>query len=319
MGYNSPMIPHISVLQNEVLHYFANRPCRLFIDGTLGAGGHSQAMLEAHPEIERLFGIDQDPTALEIARQRLLQWESKVSFIHANFGSIDQLLEKEQINAVDGILLDLGVSSMQLDQAEKGFSFMREGPLDMRMDPTQRLTAEEIVNTWSEKELGRIFREYGEEKQWRGASKAIVKARLEKSISTTLQLCEVLMPLLGWRKGKGIHPLTLVFQSLRICVNDELGALERILPKAIDLLAPGGRLAIISFHSLEDRMVKNAFRVASSDKVDDHGLEGLFIPKDPLIKILTRKPIVAQKNEVMLNPRSSSAKLRVAEKIGLPT
>lgn len=307
--------PHLSVLQREVLHYFAGRQCKVFVDGTLGAGGHSKAILDEHPEIEKFFGIDQDPLALEIAKEKLTPWGAKINLIRGNFSLMKQLLKKCNITHVDGILLDIGVSSMQLDRSEKGFSFMRDGPLDMRMDPDQSLTAAEIVNTWSEKELGRIFRDYGEEKQWRGISQAIVQARSHVSITSTLQLSDILMPLLGWRKGKGLHPLTLVFQALRICVNDELGVLSKILPDAIELLAPGGRLAVISFHSLEDRIVKNAFRDAASDKVDS-GLEGLFIDKIPKLKLLTRKPVTALDDEILSNPRSRSAKLRVAEKIG---
>lgn len=307
--------PHLSVLQREVLHYFADCQCPIFVDGTLGAGGHSIAILENHPEIKRHIGIDQDPVALEIAKQRLMPWESKVTYVHKNFASIKESLQSQGIKTVNGILLDLGVSSMQLDRAEKGFSFMRDGPLDMRMNPEQELTAAEVVNNWSERELGRIIRDYGEEKQWRGVARAIVQARSDFHIATTLQLAEVLMPILGWKKGKGIHPLTLVFQALRICVNDELGVLERFLADALDLLAPGGRLAIISFHSLEDRIVKNAFRLATSDKLEDSGLQGLFIDKIPLVKMLTRKPATALEDEIKSNPRSRSAKLRVVEKI----
>ncbi|MBA2726955.1 MAG: 16S rRNA (cytosine(1402)-N(4))-methyltransferase RsmH [Parachlamydiaceae bacterium] len=307
---------HLSVLQREVLHYFSDSLCKIFVDGTLGAGGHSKAMLEAHPEIEKLVGIDQDPLALEIARERLKPWEDKVQLIRGNFASIKTLLNRHGIKTINGLLLDIGVSSMQLDRPEKGFSFMRDGPLDMRMDPDQPLTAAEIVNTWSERDLGVILRDYGEEKQWRALARALVEARQNFQITTTMQLSEVLMPLLGWRKGKGLHPLTLVFQALRICVNDELGVLAKILPDALDLLAPGGRLAIISFHSLEDRIVKNAFRDAASDKEDyDHGLEGLFIDKVPLVKVLTRKPAIAMEDEIMQNPRSRSAKLRVVEKL----
>jgi 16S rRNA (cytosine1402-N4)-methyltransferase len=309
--------PHLSVLQREVLHYFSDCHCRIFVDGTLGAGGHSKAILEAHPEIEKLVGIDQDPLALEIAKERLAPWQNKIQLIRGNFASIKTLLNKHGIKSIDGLLLDIGVSSMQLDRPEKGFSFMRDGPLDMRMDPEQSLTAAEIVNTWSERDLGVILRDYGEEKQWRALARALVQARENFQISTTLQLTEVLMPLLGWRKGKGLHPLTLVFQALRICVNDELGVLTKILPDALDLLAPGGRLAIITFHSLEDRIVKNAFRDAASDKEDhDHGLEGLFIDKIPLVKLLTRKPVTAADDEISQNPRSRSAKLRVVEKLG---
>jgi 16S rRNA (cytosine1402-N4)-methyltransferase len=203
---------------------------------------------------------------------------------------------------------------MQLDQPERGFSFMREGPLDMRMDPNNPINAADIVNTWSEQELGRIFREYGEEKQWRAAARVIVNAREEQSIETTHELANILKPIFFWKK-KGINPLTLIFQALRICVNRELEVVEKIIPEAISCLSSGGRLAIISFHSLEDRIVKNAFRYAASDKEDTFGIGGVFINKTPLVKMVTRKPIEASDQEVARNPRSRSAKLRVIEKI----
>lgn len=306
--------PHTSVLMSEVLHIFEEQRLRIFVDGTLGAGGHAQAILEAHPELEMLIGFDQDPEALQIARNRLEPWSKKVHFIPRNFSDMPQVLHSLKIPKVDGILLDLGVSSMQLDQAERGFSFMREGPLDMRMNPEQKLTAAEVVNEWSQDELGRIFREYGEEKQWRAAARAIVTARNMQPIRTTQELVAVLRPMFSWKKT-GINPLTLVFQALRICVNHELEVLENILPKAIDLLVTGGRFAVISFHSLEDRLVKEAFRFAASDKQHTSGLAGLFLNKDPIVKILTKKPISATEDEVERNPRSRSAKLRAVEKL----
>lgn len=306
--------PHLSVLLNDVLFYFKNSLLKTFVDGTLGAGGHAEAILKNHPEIQTFVGIDQDPLALNIAKQRLEDWKNKTTFISGNFENLARHLDSLKLHKVDGIILDLGVSSMQFDLPEKGFSFMREGPLDMRMNPQDDLTAEEIINTWSEERIGYIFREYGEEKQWRAAAKTIIKARENKHISTTLELAEVLNPIFAWKK-KGINPLTLIFQALRICVNRELEVLERVLPEAIEKLSPGGRLAVISFHSLEDRIVKNCFRFSASDKYDTVGIGGVFLDKEPLVKILTKKPITPSDQEIEINPRCRSAKLRVIEKI----
>lgn len=307
---------HASVLLQEVLNFLENLPIRRFIDGTLGAGGHSEAILKAHPEIELLIGIDQDPVARAIAAERLAPWGNKVQIIAGNFADLDKHMAIVGVDSVDGILLDLGVSSMQFDMPEKGFSFMRDGPLDMRMDPTKELTAAYIVNNWSEKDLGRIFREYGEEKRWRAAAYAIVLARDAAPITTTFELATALSQALKPHPfKKGIHPLTLVFQALRIAVNAELELLEAVIPKAIDKLNPAGRLAIISFHSLEDRIVKNAIRFAASDKMDTSGLgSGLFLDKEPIVNILTKKPETPTTEETEENPRSRSAKLRVIEK-----
>lgn len=307
--------PHISVLMNQVLDAFKDTHLSTFVDGTLGAGGHSEALLKFHPEIERFIGIDQDPEALSIAAERLATWKEKIHFVAGNFSEVGTYLDELNITGIDGMLLDLGVSSMQLDQPEKGFSFSKEGPLDMRMDPSQELTAADIVNTWEEQELGRIFRKYGEEKRWRAAARAIVQARQDKAIKTTLELAKVLNPVLSFRSKKGINPLTLIFQALRICVNKELERIETVIPRIIDRLNKGGRLAIISFHSLEDRIVKNAFRYAASDKEETSGIGGVFISKKPLVHLITRKPIVANTEEIADNPRSRSAKLRVIEKV----
>lgn len=305
--------PHISVLLNELLSFFEGRHLKCFVDATLGAGGHSEAFLKEHDEIELLIGIDQDPVARQIAQDRLTPWKDRVQIFPGNFSDLTTCLKKFNVRQVDGIIFDLGVSSMQFDLAEKGFSFMREGPLDMRMDPTAPLTAAEIVNTWEEGELGRVFRDYGEEKYWRRAAREIVRSRQEKPILTTLELAEVLRRALPYSK-KGINPATLVFQALRICVNNELHVLEKVLPAAIECLAPGGRLGVITFHSLEDRIVKNVMRLAASDKVQTSGLCGLFLDKEPIVDLVTRKPLVPSDQEIAENPRSRSAKLRVVEK-----
>lgn len=305
--------PHASVLLHEMIEFFKDRSIRTFVDATLGAGGHSFAFLEAHPEIELLIGIDQDPVARGIAAERLAPWKDRVRIAAGNFSEITRLVKEAGIDRVDGIIFDLGVSSMQFDMSEKGFSFMRDGPLDMRMDPTRSLTAAEIVNTWSEGDLGRVFRDYGEEKRWRGAARVVVEARKEKPITTTLELVAVLRKAIPVTK-KGINPATLVFQALRIAVNRELEVLEAALPEALNLLVPGGRLGVISFHSLEDRIVKNFMRYAADDKVDTQGIGGVFLDKEPTVNQVTRKPVSPTEEEITLNPRSRSAKLRVVEK-----
>lgn len=306
--------PHIPILVEEILSFFKDSKLRYYVDGTLGAAGHAEAILNAHPEIERFIGIDQDDLSLEIAKGRLSPWEDKITLIKGNFEDLDIILKKEKVPFVDGMLFDLGVSSMQLDRAEKGFSFMRDGPLDMRMDPNSFLTAEKIVNEWDEKEIGRILREYGEEKQWKRAAFAIIQARKTTPILTTGELKALLSPLFSWKK-KGVNPLTLIFQGLRIAVNRELDVLESMIPKSLAHLQKDGRLGVITFHSLEDRIVKNAFRFAASDKFDTVGIGGVFRDKEPTVKILTKKPTVASDEEVTNNPRSRSAKLRFIEKL----
>ena len=305
--------PHISVLLTEFLTFFQGRTVRYFLDATLGAGGFSESMLLQHPEIECLIGIDQDPSALEIAAARLEPWKSKIRLVQGNFEHLSDYLKDAKIPKVDGIVFDLGVSSMQLDRPEKGFSFMREGPLDMRMDPESSLSAKEVVNTWTEEQLGRIFRDYGEEKRWRLAARSIIKARSSAPLHTTADLNRALAPL--YNRKPGIHPFTLVYQALRICVNRELEVLEQSVPLAIDCLSPGGRMGLISFHSLEDRIVKHILRFAASDKYNTSGLGGLFLDKDPTVQLLTRKPITSSEEDIAHNPRCRSAKLRMIEKI----
>ncbi len=307
--------PHISVLLSEVIAAFSPVALSIVVDGTIGAGGHAESILSAHPEIDLYLGIDQDPAALQLAEKRLKPWGSKVVLKFGNFADFVPLLKEVSSSAPCAILADIGVSSMQLDQPDRGFSFMSDGPLDMRMNPHASLTAAQIVNEWSEKNIGALLRDYGEERQWRKAARAIVEARQKRLFSTTQELKNVLLPLLASHAKKNLHPLTLVFQALRICVNRELEVLEAFLPKAIEALAFGGRLAVISFHSLEDRIVKNALRFAASDKWETSGIGGLFLDKEPVMRLITKKPIEAGEEEVKLNPRSRSAKLRIAEKI----
>lgn len=309
-------IPHESVLVNEVLKAFES--CKLlgFMDGTVGAGGHAEAILQVHPEIEYFLGIDQDVTALTLAEKRLKRWEKKVILRHGNFIEFENFFNQSPLQQLNGILIDLGVSSMQLDEPERGFSFSKLGPLDMRMNQQNDLTAADIVNQYSEEDLGRIFREYGEEKKWRRAAQAIVSSRKAKPIRTTEDLVQVLKPIFAWNPKKGINPLTLIFQALRISVNKELEVLEVFLDKVIESLAPNGRLGVISFHSLEDRIVKNKMRLAASDKWETQGIGGMFRNKIPLGTVITSKPLVATAEEVKANPRSRSAKFRVFEKKG---
>ena len=281
---------HIPVLMREVLEVFEGIKIRTFFDGTLGAGGHARTLLEAHPEIECYIGVDQDPRAHEVASHTLKGFKSKLELLRDSFAEAIQSIDQ----SIDGFLIDLGVSSMQFDEIERGFSFRGDALLDMRMDPDSDLTAEIIINRFPEKELARIFFEYGEERRSRKVAKAVVEARRKKRLRTTNELVEVIKPVAT--KGK-LHPATLVFQALRVAVNDELGQLERGLTFAIDQMASGGRMAAISFHSLEDRIVKNVFRDAK-DRV----------------KILTKKPIGPEKEEIKKNFRSRSAKLRAVEK-----
>jgi 16S rRNA (cytosine1402-N4)-methyltransferase len=301
--------PHIPVLIEEISSFFESTRLTTFVDGTLGAGGHAEMILKTHPEIHHFFAFDQDPEALEIGKKRLAPWEGKVHFIHDNFAHFQRY-----VPSFDGMLLDLGVSSMQLDRAEKGFSFSKEGPLDMRMNSSQSLTAKQICNTWSQEALEKIFRDYGEEKRYRKAAFAICKAREREPIETTLQLKKILEPYL-YDKKKAINPVTLVFQALRIAVNNELEVIKTVLPNALERLNPKGRLAIITFHSLEDRLVKQAFRQAASDKVDTRGLSGVFLEKEPLVIDLLKRPVSAKESEIERNPRSRSAKLRGVEKL----
>jgi 16S rRNA (cytosine1402-N4)-methyltransferase len=309
-----PVNPHTSVLLRECLELFAPNPIKIFVDGTLGAGGHAEAILTQHPEIERFIGIDQDPVALNLAKERLKKWAHKVSFVQGNFAGLKTYLEQMDIAAIDGFLIDLGVSSMQFDQPERGFSFRFDAPLDMRMDPNNPVSAATIVNTWDEREIARIFRDYGEIKPWRKAAATIIEARKRAPIQTTAQLVAVLDPVMAYYKKPGLHPMTLIFQALRIAVNRELDVLEQVLPLVIDRLRPTGRMGVISFHSLEDRIVKNCFRFEASDKYNTSGIGGLFLDKDPRVELLTTKPISAKDDEIQMNPRSRSAKLRGVEK-----
>jgi 16S rRNA (cytosine1402-N4)-methyltransferase len=306
---------HIPVLLSDVLAGLLHEgyESRQIIDGTLGAGGHTKSLLEAG--VESVLGCDIDPVALSLARQNLQAFEGRMHIVESSYHRMTEQAVALGWDVVDGILLDLGVSSMQLDHAERGFSFMRDGPLDMRFNASgTRAPASELVNDWEQAELAEIFYKYGEERHGRRIAAAVVKNR---PYETTGQLAAVIadaMPRLPkkQRGRKKIHPATRVFQALRIAVNDELITLEKTLPAAIDLLRPGGRLVVISFHSLEDRIVKQVFKAAATEIVSPPGM--MLDEKVATVKLITRKPIVADEEEILRNPRSRSAKLRVVEK-----
>lgn len=307
---------HVPVLLNAVLENLLVRPLERVIDGTLGAGGHTAALLEGGAVA--VLGLDVDPMALDIARANLAPWRTafardRVHFAHASYLQMTQEARKIGWQSVDAILLDLGVSSMQLDTAERGFAFRSDGPLDMRFDAGgSRPTAAELVNTLDERELADLFFRYGEERDSRRIARAVVH---ERPFTTTSSLAAVIERAAPRRHDQKIHPATRVFQALRIAVNDELGVVASVLPRAIDLLRPGGRLAVISFHSLEDRVVKDAFRLASTDCICPPKTPICICDHHASVRLVNRKPIIADDAEIALNARSRSAKLRVVEKL----
>ena len=306
---------HQSVLLRPAVEALAVRPDGIYLDGTLGGAGHSY-QIAARLTTGRLIGLDRDEVALAAARQRLQPYIDRVTLVHSNFAQLSQVLDQLEIPAVDGMLFDLGVSSPQLDDAERGFSYMHDAPLDMRMDRSGGLTAYEVVNTWPEAELKRILYTYGEERYAPRIAAAIEKRRAEKPIETTLELAEIIrgaMPPQALREKQ--HPAKRSFQAIRIAVNDELAAVEQMLTAAVDRLNPGGRLAVITFHSLEDRIVKSAFQAAAQGCTCPKEFPVCVCGKTPKVRILTRHPIVADEAELAENPRARSAKLRVAERI----
>ncbi len=281
-----------------------------YVDATLGGGGHAESLLERAPDI-RLVGLDRDPDALALARRRLARFGDRLDLVQANFADLEEVLEGHP--APDGVLADLGVSSMQLDRGERGFSFRREGPLDMRMSRAGK-TAADIVATASAEELTRIFREYGEERMAAKIARVIVAERTRSPITTTRQLARIVAGAKGARGGK-IDPATKVFQALRIEVNQELVALGRFLAAAVSRLNAGGRLAVIAYHSLEDRIVKDAFRRDAGVCLCPPKLPKCVCGAQRVLKVLTRRPVLPSETERRANPRSRSARLRVAEKL----
>ena len=307
---------HVPVLAGEVLEHLVFPPKRVLrlIDGTVGGGGHSALLLEKYPNLE-LLGIDRDDAALEKAGETLRFAEERVRLVRGNYSELAAKAAEAGWEKVDGILLDIGVSSPQLDHPERGFSWRSEGPLDMRMDRRSILTASRLLNTASEAELERIFREYGEVAKSRKLAAAIVKQRVIRPFALTSDFVSLCDEVLGKSRPGQLPAPTLPFQALRIAVNDELGELERALPDAVKVLNRGGRIAVISFHSLEDRIVKNFFREEAASCVCPPGLPVCVCGKVSTLKIVTRKALTAGKAELEANRRSAPAKLRVAEKI----
>jgi 16S rRNA (cytosine1402-N4)-methyltransferase len=303
--------PHRPVLYKEIIHALRPHSGGRYVDCTLGAGGHARGILEACAPGGQLLGFDVDPQALALARETLAPFGERARLVQASYESLSVQLAAAGWQTVDGIVLDLGASSMQFDRPERGFSFLKEGPLDMRFGPTAPHTAEELVNQLPQDELADLIFRYGEERDSRRIARAIVKAR---PLHTTGELARVVQQAAA-RKGERIHPATRTFQALRIAVNDELAALEHVLPQAVDALSPGGRLAVISFHSLEDRIVKEFFRDQAKELVNPPYEQIYKVERRARVKEVTRKPLVPEEEEIEVNPRARSAKLRIAEKI----
>lgn len=307
-------MPHIPVLYNEIIHALQPHQGGLYIDGTVGAGGHAWGILEASSPDGRLLGLDLDPQALDLAEERLAPFGDRVTLVRASYTTLPEQLEAQGWSAVDGILLDLGLSSMQLDTPERGFSFLTDAPLDMRFDPAAPVTAADLVNNLQEKELADLLFRYGEERKSRQIAREIVRSR---PVNTTRQLAQIVARAAGRKAGK-IDPATRTFQALRIAVNRELEAVEDVLPKAVQALKPGGRLAVITFHSLEDRIVKQFFRKESQDCICPPRQPVCTCGHKATLAELNRQPITPSEAEVKTNPRSRSAKLRVAERRSMP-
>ena len=306
---------HVSVLLQECLDGLNIRPDGIYVDGTLGGAGHS-FQIASRLTTGRLIGIDRDTVALEAASKRLAPYQDRVTLVHSNFCRIKEVLQELNIPGVDGILLDLGVSSPQLDDGERGFSYMADAPLDMRMNRQDALSAYTVVNTWPREELKRILYDYGEERYAPQIASAICRRREERPIETTLELVDVIrsaMPPAALREKQ--HPAKRSFQAIRIAVNDELGSVEQVMRDAIPCLNQGGRLAVITFHSLEDRIVKNAMASAARGCTCPPEFPVCVCGKKPDVKLVNRKPIVSGDLELEENPRARSAKLRVCEKL----
>ena len=305
---------HVSVLLEECVTGLNIRPEGIYVDGTLGGAGHSCRIAEGLTT-GRLIGIDRDPVALKAAGERLAPYGDRGTLVHSNFCRMASVLEGLGISGVDGILLDLGVSSPQLDDGQRGFSYMADAPLDMRMDGGDALTADTVVNTWSYEELKKILYEYGEERYAPAIASAILRRRETAPIRTTLELVDVIrsaMPPAALREKQ--HPAKRSFQAIRIAVNDELNSVAKAMEDAIPLLNPGGRLAVITFHSLEDRIVKNAMAAAAKGCICPPEFPVCVCGRKPQVDILTRKPIVSAPQELERNPRARSAKLRICQK-----
>ena len=305
---------HIPVMLEECLEGLINDPAGIYVDGTLGNGGHSAAIFDRLEEGGLLIGFDRDIDAIERVKGKLVSRAGKrVELIHDNYANMAAQLDCLGVDKVNGLLLDLGVSSFQLDLAERGFSFQTDGPIDMRMDQTQGQTAGELVNTASEQELADIIFRYGEDRASRRIARAIVDARAKMEIETTAQLAGIVERAKGGRRGKKTHPATQTFQALRMAVNDELASIEQVLEMMVDRVVEGGRIVVLTFHSLEDRLVKQFFNrhIPREESLQQGGVRRIY--EEPPVKWIWKKPLVASKEEQAVNPRSRSAKLRAVE------
>jgi 16S rRNA (cytosine1402-N4)-methyltransferase len=309
-------LEHVPVLLDEVLGLLAGPDVRTVLDATLGGGGHAEALLARAPGIGLLVGLDRDEEAVQRAARRLDRFGDRVKAVKSHFADMGEVLDAMGLRKVDAVLMDLGMSSFQLADGERGFSFQKDGPLDMRMDKSFHMTASDVVNGYSEQKLTSIFREYGEEPAAKRIARAIVRERAVEPITSTVQLAGIVESAAPRRGKPGIHPATRVFQAIRIAVNGELARLHEAVETAVDRLNPGGRLAVISFHSLEDRIVKNAFLDMAGRCVCPPGFPVCACGRRERVKILTRKPVQPGENEVAQNPRARSAKLRAVEKTG---
>jgi 16S rRNA (cytosine1402-N4)-methyltransferase len=303
--------PHQPVLYKEIIHALQPQRGGRYVDGTLGAGGHARGILEASAPDGQLLGLDVDPQALAIARETLAPYEHRIHLVQASYTTLSEQLKKLQWDSVDGIVLDLGASSMQFDTPERGFSFQNDAPLDMRFGPHATQTAADIVNSYSERELADLIYEYGEDRDSRKIARAIVNKRPLHTTRELVAAIEAVSP----RRGDRVHPATKTFQALRIAVNEELSSIESVLPEAVAGLRSGGRLAVISFHSLEDRIVKEFFRSQSKDLINPPYERIYEVERKAIIKEVNRKPITPSDEEIKDNPRARSAKLRIAEKM----
>jgi len=309
---------HTTVLLNETINHLNIRPDGIYVDGTLGGGGHASKICESLNEKGMLVGIDQDETALKFAEERLSIYNTRKIFVHSNFSRIKAILEDLDINKIDGVVMDLGVSSPQLDEASRGFSYMNDAELDMRMDRTQKINAKSVVNEYSESELIHIIQTYGEEKWAKRIANFIVKERSLKAIETTGQLVDIIkkaIPAAARRDGP--HPAKRTFQAIRIEVNDELGILENTIKDVSEILNPQGRICMITFHSLEDRIVKNTYKELSIACKCPKEYPICMCNGKSIFNIITRKPVLPSDAELESNPRSRSAKLRVAERFNV--
>ena len=309
---------HRPVLLDECIEALAIRPDGVYLDGTLGRAGHSREIVK-RLTTGRLICVDRDQAALDAAEARLADWMDKVTLVHSNFDRVADILDELGLRGADGMLFDLGVSSPQLDDASRGFSYMADAPLDMRMDRSEGLTAADVVNTWPQEELRRILQQYGEERYAPSIAAAIVRRRQERPISTTLELVEVVrsgMPAKALKEKQ--HPAKRSFQAIRIAVNDELASVDRMLQGAVPRLNRGGRLAVITFHSLEDRIVKNALAQFARGCICPPDFPVCVCGRTPDVKLTPKKPILPSEREIEENPRARSAKLRVAEKLKDP-